>query len=101
MATSPLPQAQIDEALRSLPGWSFTDDHLTKTFRFADFKEALSFIVRIGLHAEEQGHHPELFNVYNTVRIALNTHDAGGKVTAKDIQLARTIEQVNWLPEKR
>jgi len=91
-----LSKAQIDEALSGLDGWTFEDDRLKKTFEFGGFKEALSFIVRLGLHAEEQKPHPEIFIVYNTVKIALNTHDAGGKVTTKDVKLASTIESFNW-----
>lgn len=82
----------IQSALNDLPGWSHADDKLTKTFKLGDFREALGFIVRIGLEAETANHHPELFNVYSTVEIALNTHDAGGKVTGKDIDLAKAIE---------
>jgi 4a-hydroxytetrahydrobiopterin dehydratase len=92
----PLSREAIDEALASLPGWTFDDDRLKREFRFESFKEALSFIVRIGLHAEEANHHPEIFNVYSTVKIALNTHDAGGKVTDKDVALARVIQSVDW-----
>lgn len=87
---------QIRKEMGDLPGWSLDRDKLIKSFKFHDFKEALSFIVRIGLHAEEQQHHPELFNVYNTVRIALCTHDAGDRVTDKDVKLAAAIEAVNW-----
>jgi len=29
------------------------------------------------------------------VEIGLNTHDAGGKVTAKDTELARAIEEIS------
>lgn len=92
----PLSRAEIDDALASLSGWSFEGDKLHREYRFGSFKEALSFIVRIGLHAEEANHHPEIFNVYSTVKIALNTHDAGGKVTAKDVALARVIQDVDW-----
>lgn len=92
----PLNQDQIREALSGLPGWSHENDRLTKSFDFGGFKEALSFIVRLGLHAEEQNHHPEIFNVYNTVKISLNTHDAGGKVTSRDVKLASTIESFSW-----
>lgn len=88
--------AQIQEALSGLDGWTHEDDRLKKTFEFGGFKEALSFIVRVGLHAEEQNHHPEIFNVYNTVKLSLNTHDAGGKVTGRDVKLASTIESFNW-----
>ena len=93
-----MPEALSDDAIQSalseLPGWSFADDKLTKTYKLADFRAALAFIVRIGLEAEAANHHPELFNVYSTVTIALNTHDAGGKVTSKDVDLAKAIEGI-------
>ncbi len=90
----PLSDALITEALKGLPGWACRDDRLTKQYKFADFNEALGFIVRVGLLAEQHGHHPELFNVYNTVKISLNTHDAGGKVTQKDVDLAAAIQKL-------
>ena len=90
----PLSNDAIQAALADLPGWSFADDKLTRTYKLADFREALAFIVRIGLEAETANHHPELFNVYSTVTIALNTHDAGSKVTQKDVELARAIEGI-------
>jgi len=90
----PLTDAQIADALTQLPGWSHADDRLTREYKFADFSEALGFIVRVGLLAEQHNHHPELFNVYNTVKVSLNTHDAGGKVTRKDIDLATAIQKL-------
>lgn len=92
--SEPLSDAVIAEALKRLPGWEHENDALKRSYRFSDFSEALGFIVRIGLLAEQHGHHPELFNVYNTVRVALNTHDAGGKVTQKDLDLARAIQKL-------
>lgn len=97
---SPLTLDQIRDALRDLPGWSHENDRLNKTFKFGSFREAMSFLVRIAFEAEARNHHPELTNVYNTVKIALNTHEAGGKVTQKDADLAKAIEGVNWLPAK-
>lgn len=91
MAT-PLSYDQIEEDLSGLDGWSHENDKLKKEFGFENFRDAIAFINRIAFEAEEQQHHPELFNVYNRVRIALSTHDAGGKVTEKDVKLARTIE---------
>lgn len=93
-----LTHAQIDEALKDLDGWRFQDDALRRSLTFHNFKEAMSFIVRLGFEAEAHGHHPELHNVYNRVDIALSTHDAGGKVTEKDVALARAIAQFNWQP---
>ncbi|WP_421774105.1 4a-hydroxytetrahydrobiopterin dehydratase [Gracilimonas sp.] len=90
----PLSEQEIREALNSLEGWEFGDDVIKKEFSFKDFSEALGFIVRVGVEAEKQVHHPQLFNVYNTVNISLNTHDAGDKVTQKDVDLAKAIESV-------
>jgi len=92
---SPLTDVQIADALKELPGWSHGDDRLSRDYKFADFSKALGFIVRVGLLAEQHNHHPELFNVYSTVKIALNTHDADGKVTAKDIDLAKAINDLD------
>ena len=88
---TPLDPDAIHDALEDLPGWSFDDDTLTASFELADFQEAVAFIVRIGFHAEDLNHHPELFNVYNTVDITLTTHDAGNTVTALDVEMARRI----------
>ncbi|MGM0546096.1 MAG: 4a-hydroxytetrahydrobiopterin dehydratase [Bacteroidota bacterium] len=90
----PLSDDQIAEALSSLTGWKHQNDKLTKEFGFDNFRDAIAFINRIAFEAEEQVHHPEIFNVYNTVSISLSTHDAGGKVTEKDIKLAKTIESL-------
>ncbi|MEM9415188.1 MAG: 4a-hydroxytetrahydrobiopterin dehydratase [Planctomycetota bacterium] len=92
---APLDNNQIREALKTLPGWSLQGDKLHKAYRLGDFREALAFIVRVGLEAEERNHHPELFNVYNNVTIDLCTHDAGDKVTQKDIDLAKAIEKIS------
>ena len=90
----PLNIAEIEDQLKTLDGWQFEEDRIGKTVEFADFKEALSFMVRVGFEAEAQGHHPEWYNVYKTVAIQLSTHDAGGKVTEKDIKLAKAIEDI-------
>ena len=54
-------------------------------------------MVHVGFEAEELNHHPDWSNVYNRVAIRLNTHDAGGKVTARDIELARRIQGITWV----
>jgi 4a-hydroxytetrahydrobiopterin dehydratase len=40
-------------------------------------------------------HHPEIFTVYNKVNLALVSFDAGNRVTATDIELARRIEMLS------
>lgn len=51
-------------------------------------------MVRVGFEAEALVHHPNWSNVYNSVSITLNTHDAGDQVTEKDIELAKAIEKI-------
>jgi len=93
--TNPLNESEITQVLEQLPGWKWQNDRLKKTFPFTNFREAMSFILRVSYEAEERNHHPEIFNCYNRVEIGLNTHDAGGHVTAKDSELARLIEKIS------
>jgi 4a-hydroxytetrahydrobiopterin dehydratase len=95
--SKPLPKAKITAALARLSGWKFQRNALAKTFKFHSFREALSFMVHVGFEAEEMNHHPDWTNVYNRVAIRLSTHDAGGRVTAKDIGLARRIQGITWV----
>jgi 4a-hydroxytetrahydrobiopterin dehydratase len=53
-------------------------DAITRAFQFADFNQAWSFMSRTALLAEQMGHHPEWFNVYNRVDVTLSTHDCNG-----------------------
>lgn len=93
--TEALSVTEIEQNLESLKGWEYSDDKIFKQFEFDNFKEALSFIVKVGFEAEELGHHPNIFNVYNRVEIALQTHDADDKVTVKDFDLAKAIEAIS------
>lgn len=95
--STPLTAQQLESARESLPGWTVGADALVKTFTFGSFREALSFMVRMGFEAEEMNHHPEWTNVYNRVVVRLNTHDAGNKVTSKDVELAQRMEKISWV----
>lgn len=75
-----------------MDNWTETPQGLQRRFRFADFSAAWAFMSRVALLAERMGHHPDWRNVYNTVEITLNTHDAGGAITDKDRRLAAAID---------
>lgn len=68
--------------------------HLAASFKFENFIEAFAFMTEVAFFAEQQGHHPDWSNVYNTVDVQLSTHDAGDIVTKKDEQLAATMEKI-------
>jgi 4a-hydroxytetrahydrobiopterin dehydratase len=82
-------------ALARLKGWSevTSRDAITRKFVFADFNQAFGFMTRAALVAEKLDHHPEWFNVYNTVEVTLSTHDAGG-LTERDIKLAEAMDKI-------
>jgi 4a-hydroxytetrahydrobiopterin dehydratase len=97
MVSKPLSKPAITAALGALPGWALDRDALTKEFKFGSFREALGFMLRAGFEAEAMDHHPEWTNIYNRVAVRLNTHDAGGKVTRKDVELAKRLQQISWV----
>ena len=74
--------------------WTEKDNSLQRVFRFRDFVEAWAFMTEVAFHAERLGHHPNWSNVYNSVEIKLNTHDAGNIVTEKDRELAAAIDGI-------
>lgn len=84
----------IQSQLEDLNDWHYIDNAIEKNFLFANFSQALGFMVQVGLLAEKANHHPEFFNVYNKLRIRLNTHDAQNSVTDKDISLAKNIDKI-------
>ena len=87
-----LSDAAIESALASLSGWSLVDTKLHTEKTFKNFSEAFAFMTRVALLAESMNHHPEWFNVYNTVFNDLSTHEVGG-ISSRDIQLAEAINQ--------
>lgn len=85
-----LTKDEIDEALRSLPGWTSNGKALLRTYTFADFPAAVAFVNGLVAPAEARNHHPDISVSYNRVTLSLTTHDAGG-LTAKDLDLARAL----------
>lgn len=80
--------------LRSLRGWEVENGKLKKEFEFENFSEALAFLVQTGIQAEKMNHHPEIYNVYNKVKLQLSTHDAGDALTEKDMKLAKAVDNI-------
>lgn len=73
--------------------WVETDGALYRKFVFADFAEAFAFMTRVAAIAEEQNHHPDWSNSWNTVEISLRSHDKGA-ITKRDHDLACAIDEL-------
>lgn len=91
-----LTDSERAEGLARLPNWKLVDgrDAIHRSLRFADFNAAWGFMSRVALLAEQMGHHPEWFNVYDRVEVTLSTHDAGG-LSRRDLDLAAAIDRIS------
>ena len=79
-----------NQKFEEINGWKKVSDGreaYSKLYKFADFKQAFSFMTSLALKAEQINHHPEWENVYNKVTITLTTHDKGG-ITELDYEMA-------------
>ncbi len=75
--------------------WTNVGDKLEKKFIFSDFREALSFVNKVGKLAEKLDHHPDIcIKNYKEVVISTTTHSAGNKVTEKDVQLTEAVDNL-------
>ncbi|MBZ9671379.1 4a-hydroxytetrahydrobiopterin dehydratase [Mesorhizobium sp. ES1-3] len=94
MTREKLGREAAEAALTALDGWALAKDgaSIGRTFTFNNFSEAFAFMTRVALASEKMDHHPDWSNVYKTVDVTLNTHDAGG-VTALDIELAKKMNR--------
>ncbi|AGY57065.1 4a-hydroxytetrahydrobiopterin dehydratase [Gloeobacter kilaueensis] len=93
--TTKLSTEQIEAALAGLEGWQVVEADGTRaierTYRFADFAQAMVFVNQVAQEAEAAAHHPDIQISYNRVKLTLTTHDAGG-LTTKDFELAAVLQ---------
>ena len=87
-----LTRTEIEQHLRSLDGWSLDGDAIRKQFTFSGFPEAVAFVGRLVVEAEQADHHPDIAINYRRVTISYATHSEGG-VTLKDIDGARMADR--------
>ena len=75
-------------------GWRVVDEHhLEREYRFADFRQALDFTLRVGEMAEEQDHHPDIFLTWGLVKVTIWTHKIDG-LTESDFVFAAKAGQL-------
>lgn len=70
--------AEVAELHPLVPEWSMITERnvrkLRRTFRFLDFRQALTFTGLVGDAAEEEGHHPRLVTEWGRVTVTWWTH---------------------------
>lgn len=86
--------AAMHKQLHDFQHWKVVNEHhITRTFTFPDFKQALDFVNRVGAVAEEQGHHPDILLTWGKAEITLWTHKVEG-LTESDFIMAAKIDRL-------
>ncbi len=94
MSEPVLPAADVDAALADQHlRWTRENDELVTSVKLRDFAAALEFVNAVGAAAEAANHHPDIDIRWNTVNLALTTHDSGG-ITRFDLGLAAEIDRL-------
>ncbi len=91
----PLSRPEIDNRLADLPGWELSPHGavLARTYRLPHLRAAIMALHIAGVQ-DELDHHSDLVLGYDTLGVSITTHSAGGKLTAKDFDLARRIAEL-------
>ena len=90
---APLKDDEAGRLLGELDGWAITPGpRVAKTWKLANFADALSFVNRIGAIAEAEDHHPDIALAWGRVGVELWTHAAGG-LTENDFIVAAKIDE--------
>ena len=88
----PLTAQDIMPLATQLTGWQVIENHhLEKSYRFANFKDALDFVNTAGEIAEAQAHHPDQHLAWGKVTITIWTHKIKG-LSESDVILAAKID---------
>jgi 4a-hydroxytetrahydrobiopterin dehydratase len=88
-----LNDAQADEAVTKLSGWTREDVTIERTAELPSFPKAIEAVDKVAELAEAADHHPDIDIRWRTVTFRLSTHSAGG-LTKKDFALASQIDGV-------
>ncbi len=78
----------------AVPRWTLEFPRIRRHFVLRDFRKALAWVNRVGMLAEEEGHHPD-FHItgWNKVELVLWTHAVNG-LSDNDFVLARKIDEL-------
>lgn len=91
---APATASEITVWLAQLPAWQIVTvdavQHLSRSFTFNDFQQALTFTNRVGALAEAEQHHPELVTAWGKVRVDWWTHKIKGLHRNDFIMAAKT-----------
>ncbi len=91
----PMPRDQAERYAKETPGWTLNDGatQLRRKFTFADFKEALAFVDKVGALAEAQDHHPDITFGWGYADVLFFTHKIKG-LHENDFIMAAKVNEI-------
>ncbi len=89
-----LTNEEIKEKLKDYPGWEYKDNKLIKTLNFKDFSDGLDFLNKLIPYCNQIDHHPDVHIYYKKWIFELTRYSIGGKVTERDFEVARKIDEL-------
>ena len=89
-----LTPAELRTIMPRLAGWKLVRNKLIRTLEFQDFVQSLSFINSLVAYFETVDHHPDVRIAYGEVTFELTRYDVGGRVTDRDVEVAKKISSV-------
>lgn len=90
----PLAGKELENLSNQVPRWNVVNGHhITRLFKFPDFRQALAFVNKVGEVAEQQGHHPDILLSWGKAEVTTWTHAING-LTESDFILAAKIDRL-------
>ena len=85
---------ELEALATQVPAWNVIEGHhITRSFGFPDFRQALAFVNKVGELAEQQGHHPDILLSWGKAEVTTWTHKING-LTESDFILAAKIDRL-------
>jgi len=83
----------VQSLLQEVPDWNLEGNAIVRSLEFPSFLSAIAFVNKVAEEAEKAKHHPDIDIRWQTVRLVLSSHSAGG-LTSADFMLARKLDQL-------
>jgi 4a-hydroxytetrahydrobiopterin dehydratase len=99
MATQALNDSEIEAALSGMSDWEREGNALVRTYKFETYLAGVAFASAAGVVCEGLDHHPDMLIGWKKVSLRFTTHDAGHKISAKDIAAAKAVDALGY-PKK-
>jgi 4a-hydroxytetrahydrobiopterin dehydratase len=85
---------ELQQIAQQVPEWKVVNEHhITREFKFPDFRQALDFVNKVGEIAEQQGHHPDILLSWGKAAVTLWTHKIDG-LHQNDFIVAAKIDKL-------